>query len=119
MVRIWLAAALGTGCALEMHGQNTLFSFSDDATLTRVLYRDCGIYVDPAIRIGVGLPPDLPPVNVISRDVGWPREQVFSLAYDSFLGHHALGFLARLAERRLGVAPAELQGAARDEFARC
>jgi hypothetical protein len=117
-VRLWLKAALETGCALEMHGQNVLFGFSAaDSARTDVCYRDCGVYVDPAIRRDLGLPDDLPPTNVIGKDVGWPREQVFSLAYDSFLGHHSLSFLARLAQQRLGVEPQELQAAAREEFA--
>ena len=32
---------------------------------------------------------------MVGRDVAFPREHVFSLAYDSFLGHHTLDFLAR------------------------
>jgi hypothetical protein len=117
MVRLWVDAAVEVGCALEMHGQNTLFQFSLDLRSTRVVYRDCGIYVDPTLRKARGLPDDLPPVNVIGRDVMWPGEQVFSLAYDSFAGHHALSFLARLAADRLGVAEEELRRAAREEFA--
>jgi hypothetical protein len=117
MVRLWVSAALETGCALEMHGQNTVFQFSADATATRVLYRDCGVYVDPAIRKARGLPDALPPTNVIGRDVPWPGEQVFSLAYDSFTGHHALSYLARLAQDRLGVGEEDLRRVAREEFA--
>jgi hypothetical protein len=118
MVRLWVAAAQEAGCALEMHGQNALFQFSADARSTRVVYRDCAIYVDPALRKARGRPDDLPPTNVIGRDVIWPSEQVFSLAYDSFTGHHALSYLARLAAERLGVDEEELRRAARDEFAR-
>jgi hypothetical protein len=117
MVRLWVEAAVEVGCALEMHGQNTLFQFSADLDATRVVYRDCGIYVDPALRKSRGLPDDLPPTNVIGRDVDWPSEQVFSLAYDSFTGHHALSFLAGLAEQRLGVPEEVLRRAAREEFA--
>ena len=118
MVRLWVTVAREIGCALEMHGQNTVFQFSADASATRVLYRDCGIYVDPATRQARGLPDDLPPTNVIGRDVPWPSEQVFSLAYDSFTGHHALSYLARLAHDRFGVDEEVLRRVARDEFAR-
>ena len=116
MVRLWVSAALEAGCALEMHGQNTLFQFSADARSTRVVYRDCAVYVDPALRKARGRPDDLPPTNVIGRDVTWPSEQVFSLAYDSFTGHHALSYLARVAAERLGVDEGELRRAAHDEF---
>jgi len=120
MVRLWTRAATQTGCALEMHGQNTLFSFSASGQESTVGYRDCGVYVDPTVRTLRGLPvDDLPPINVMGRDVRFPREQVFSLAYDSFLGHHTLSFVARLGERRFGVPPSVLQEAAREEFAAC
>jgi hypothetical protein len=119
-VRLWTRVATQTGCALEMHGQNTLFSFdpAHPAGPSTVVYRDCGVYVDPEVRARHGLPvDDLPPINVMGRDVMFPRQQVFSLAYDSFLGHHTLAFLARLAAERFGVPPAVLQAAAREEFA--
>jgi len=41
------------------------------------------------------------------------------LAYDSFLGHHTLSFVARLGEQRFGVPPSVLQESAREEFAAC
>jgi hypothetical protein len=117
-VRLWVRAATLTGCALEMHGQNTLFSMSGDRST--VEYRDCGVYVDPVVRARRGLPvDDLPPINVMGRDVAFPREQVFSLAYDSFLGHHCLAFLGRLGEQRFGVPASVLRDAARSEFAAC
>jgi hypothetical protein len=75
------------------------------------------VYVDPALRRAVGAPPGLPPINVISRDVAFPREQVFSLAYDSFMGHHVFALLARLAADRFGVGEEALREAARVEFA--
>jgi hypothetical protein len=116
MVRLWLLAVTQAGCVLEMHGQNTLFGFSDRLGPSLVAYRDCGVYVDPAIRTERGLPDDLPPINVIGRDVGWPRDQVFSLAYDSFLGHHTLAYLAAAARKVFGVPEQVLQEAARAEF---
>jgi hypothetical protein len=126
MVRLWVRAATQTGCALEMHGQNTLFCFDSglgsgsDVDQSTVVYRDCGVYVDPTVRARRGLPvDDLPPINVMGRDVSFPREQVFSLAYDSFLGHHALSFVGRLGEERFGVPVEELRAAARDEFSSC
>lgn len=116
LVGLWLDVLLGTGCVAEPHGQNALFAFSPRGG-TQISYRDCAVYVDPVIRAGLGAGPDLPPTNVISRDVRMPREQVFSLAYDSFLGHHTLDYVARLGQRCFGVRPRELQDAARAQFA--
>ncbi|EYF04936.1 ferric iron reductase [Chondromyces apiculatus] len=117
MVALWAKALLTTGCAAELHGQNTLFAFSKDGARSKIVYRDCAIYIDPAIREGLALR-DLPGLNVISRDIRMPSEQVLSLVYDSFMGHHALTFLARLAEERLGVRRAALHEAAREAFAK-
>ena len=114
MVRLWLDVVTRTGCVPELHGQNTLVELSDRP---RIRYRDCGIYVDPAVRAGLGLGDGLPPTNVISRDVLVPREQVFSLTYDSFLGHHALAYVAALGRDRFGVPPSALHSAARAAFA--
>ncbi|SDK37835.1 ferric iron reductase [Nonomuraea jiangxiensis] len=105
MVALWTQAAARTGCALEMHGQNTLFGYDGDGRRTAVFYRDCAVNIDPAIRAGRGLTGPLPPVNVISRDVRQPAPHVFSLVYDSFMAHHALERLAEVAAETLAVDP--------------
>jgi Ferric iron reductase FhuF-like transporter len=116
MVRLWVRIVGSTGCAPEMHGQNTLFTFAADGRTTGVLYRDCGIYVDADTRTACGLDRSLPPTNVIPRDVPFPSAQVFSLVYDSFMGHHALSYVAGVAEERLGVDRKALYEAAREAF---
>jgi hypothetical protein len=117
MVRMWVRAALTTGCPLETHGQNTLFSFTPDGSETEIRYRDSAIYVDGALRNRIGLQRDLPPTNVIPRDVRMAPEEVFSLTYDSFMGHHALSYVADLARDRFGVAADLLHESARETFA--
>lgn len=116
MVRLWSQVARSTGCPLETHGQNTLFAFDVQRHETRILYRDCAIYVDAAQRADLGLTGPLPPTNVIPRDVPMAADEVFSLTYDSFMGHHALSYVAALAEARWGVRPASLHAAARAAF---
>ncbi|HEY8201693.1 MAG TPA: IucA/IucC family C-terminal-domain containing protein [Actinomycetota bacterium] len=117
MVRLWLEVVHRTGCALELHGQNTLFTFSAATWEGSIVYRDCAVYVDPAIRKELSLGPHLPEVNVISRDILFAREEVFSLTYDSFMGHHALAYIASAAHRRWGIRPEVLHAAAKDQFA--
>ncbi len=117
IITLWCDTLLRTGCALEPHGQNALFQFTADGRATRVAYRDCAVYVDPLIRAARGLTRPLPPRNVISRDVPAPRGEVFSLVYDSFLGSHALSYVARLVQRRFGVNPETLHRFARKVFA--
>ncbi|GAA2385174.1 hypothetical protein [Dactylosporangium salmoneum] len=116
MVRMWCATAAATGCPLETHGQNTLFAFDSRAKRTKVLYRDCAIYVDSALRAARGLPGGLPPANVIPRDVPLAADEVFSLTYDSFMGHHALSYIAALARTTWGIPEAVLHDAARAAF---
>nr|BFE58713.1 hypothetical protein GCM10020063_032390 [Dactylosporangium thailandense] len=116
MVRMWSQTARRTGCPLETHGQNTLFAFDLRQRRTAILYRDCAIYVDSALRAEAGLPPGLPPANVIPRDVPLAADEVFSLTYDSFMGHHALSYVAALAQSRWSVPPSALHTAARAAF---
>jgi hypothetical protein len=116
MVRLWASVARTTGCPLETHGQNTLFAFDVARRETRILYRDCAIYVDAAARAGLGLTGPRPPTNVIPRDVPMAADEVFSLTYDSFMGHHALSYVAALAESCWGVRPSSLHAAARAAF---
>jgi hypothetical protein len=117
MVRLWVRGVRRTGCPLETHGQNTLFSFSPDGTETRIGYRDSAVYVDAPLRASLGLTRALPPANVIPRDVPMAPEEVFSLTYDSFMGHHALDYVAALAAARFGVSEHRLHEAARAAFA--
>lgn len=112
MVRLWLRVVTDTGCVPEMHGQNTLVSFDDGYDEPHIVYRDCGIYVDPALRE----PGPLPPVNILGADITADSAQVRSLAYDSFMGHHVLDRVAHLAEQRFGVPAAVLHKAAREVF---
>ncbi|MEU7866795.1 hypothetical protein [Dactylosporangium sp. NPDC049140] len=116
MVRMWSTAARATGCPLETHGQNTLFAFDPATRETAILYRDCAIYVDSTLRSAESLPAALPPANVIPRDVPLAADEVFSLTYDSFMGHHALSYVASLAESLWSVPPAALHETARAAF---
>ncbi len=114
LVTLWWQVLRATGCLAEPHGQNTLVTF--DSGHVRIGYRDCGIYVDASVRQAAGVTGDLPPRNVIAHDIDKPAPQVRSLVYDTFLGHHALSYLARLAEERLGLPPRLLHDAARQAF---
>ena len=115
MVRMWVQAVLRTGCLLETHGQNTLFRFTMDG-FSAIGYRDSAIYVDASRRqrLGGG---SLPPTNVIPRDVRMPAAEVYSLTYDSFMGHHALSYVASLVQAFYGVPPEQLHEVARAAFA--
>jgi hypothetical protein len=116
MVALWSATARSTGCSLETHGQNTLFTFDPATNRTKVAYRDCAVYVDAATRAAASLPGGLPPANVIPRDVPLAADEVFSLTYDSFMGHHALSYIAALAADRWKVREQDLHAAARSAF---
>jgi hypothetical protein len=113
MVRMWVRAVLRTGCLLETHGQNTLFRFTVDGEDSAIAYRDSAIYVDASRRPGRSLPP----TNVIPRDVPLPPDEVYSLTYDSFMGHHALSYVASLVHDCYGVRPEQLHQVARTAFA--
>jgi hypothetical protein len=116
MIGMWIDALRSSGCILETHGQNTLFAYDPASRRSAVAYRDCALYISPAIREQNGLPLDYPPKNVIGLDVPHALPKVLSLIYDRFMGHHHLAYIARSAQEHLGVPVHRLQGAAQEMF---
>jgi hypothetical protein len=116
MLKVWCDIALRTGCMIEMHGQNTLFNFSTACRASQIGYRDGGIFVDAELRRRLDLPNDLPPIDVVPRDVGEPRDRIWSLVLDSFMGHHALSALNRYASAFFGFDRSLLPAVARNAF---
>ena len=117
MVAFWVRAVLSTGCLPELHGQNTLLSFSRDGRRSRIGYRDGGIYTLAPLRDSFGHSADLPPMDVVPRDVAVDCAQLMSLVYDSFMGNHALARLNALAANLFDLHPDLLPSIARKTFA--
>ena len=107
-----------TGCALEPHGQNTLFGPS---TRTRAVPRSStGTAASTSTR-ACGGKGHTPGAAAGRRDLagtsGSPRARLQGYACDSFMGHHALERLAQVAADTLDVPPEQLRQAAREAFA--
>jgi hypothetical protein len=116
ILEMWIDALRASGCILETHGQNTLFAYDPASGRSAVAYRDCALYISPALRRQNGLPLDYPPKNVIGLDVGHALPKVLSLVYDRFMGHHLLSYLARCAQEHLGLPIHRLEAAAQAIF---
>ncbi len=116
MLGMWIDALGASGCILETHGQNTLFAYDPASRRSAVAYRDCALYISPALREQNGLPLDYPPKNVIGLDVPHALPKVLSLVYDRFMGNHHLAYLARSAQEHLGLPMGRLQAAAQEIF---
>lgn len=116
MLGMWIDALGASGCILETHGQNTLFAYDPASRRSAIAYRDCALYISPALREQNGLPLDYPPKNVIGLDVPHALPRVLSLVYDRFMGHHHLAYLARAAQEHLGLPTGRLQAAAQEIF---
>lgn len=116
LVYLWVRSALGAGCLTELHGQNVLVSFSSTPMDLSVGFRDGGIFVDQELadRTGTG---DLPPMDVLGRDILADPIAVRSLTYDSFFGNHFAARLQRLLCERFAVADGVVSRAARQAFA--
>ncbi|WP_327099104.1 hypothetical protein OIE68_10085 [Nocardia vinacea] len=117
MIAFWVRAVFSTGCLPELHGQNTLLSFTRDGRHSRIAYRDGGIYTLAPLRHRFGHSADLPPMDVVPRDVAVDCAHLMSLVYDSFMGHHALTRLNTLATDLFGFDPDRLPSLARKTFA--
>jgi len=116
MIGMWIDALRASGCILETHGQNTLFAYDPASRRSAIAYRDCALYISPALRTQIGLPLDYPPKNVIGLDVKHALPKVLSLVYDRFMGHHHLAYIARCAHEHLGLPMGRLQAAAQAIF---
>lgn len=116
LVRLWVEVALTTGCLLPLHGQNALFRFSRTSARGDVLFRDCSVYVDEFLRpSGTDLASTRYYRFLRPDDVSRAME-IRSLMYDSFLGHHVLEYIDRLAVATLGVSEGFLKTVAREAF---
>ena len=117
-IRLWVQAALSGGFLLAMHGQNVLYRASLPAGTGQVLYRGCSVYVDESLRGKQDFSAAGAHRKVIPSSGQRRSPAVRSLVYDSFLGHHLLDYIDRLATADLGVAPGRLAAAGRDEYKR-
>ena len=116
MIQMWITAVSKAGCLIEPHSQNTLFMFSGADDSWQVAYRDVGIYADPPICLNGGAVSGRPPIDEIGRDVQIPREQLLSLTYDTFLGHHALAYLSRSVCATFGIKSSFMPNLAKSIF---
>lgn len=95
IIRTWCSILLERGILFEMHGQNTLLEFDSDLVPTRILYRDLDTYVDPDTRKDKHLSLPFPKSHLIFDN----KNQIYSLKYDGFIGHHLFDYLAALLKR--------------------
>jgi hypothetical protein len=114
LVGNWISALSNAGCFLESHGQNSLLLFSLPLENCTIAYRDTDVYVDASNLA----PPTcgLPLAKGIGKDKELPREQLMSLTYDTFLGHHLLSYLGRAAADSLGLKQSYLSDMTRSVF---
>lgn len=116
IIRIWAESALRSGFLLAMHGQNVLYRASLATGLGEVFYRGCSVYVDEFLRGKTDFSQEKPHRKILLLSQKARSAAVRSLIYDSFIGHHFLDYIDRLAESELGIRPGRLAAAARDEF---
>ena len=103
IVECWAKVVRERGILLESHAQNVLIEIDDNFRPTRIVHRDCDVWVDNEVRTRAGL--DLPFRGAsIGSDTAFPREQHYSLVYDHFLGRELFEFLLAAASHAYGLA---------------
>ncbi len=117
LIHSWCSAATHSGILLEAHGQNTLLEVGVDLVPGRIVHRDLDVYVDQYVRTEQGRDNSWIP-DARYADHAVERAKMYSLVYDSFLGHHLLGYLTRFLEDRYGIDPRSVQQEASNVFAR-
>lgn len=116
LIRCWCLALIEKGILLEAHGQNTLLELNAELYPSRIVYRDLDVYVDREIRNEKGLHLDFPQSHVVDPE---KRRAIYSLKYDSFIGHHLFDYLASLMNKYYGVDPVLIQDVCKEYFHRC
>lgn len=115
VVRLWLTVAGQRGILLEPHGQNILLELDAVYRPTRVVYRDLDVYVDDGARARASLPDPFCSFR-LEKDAGLEAGQVYSLLYDTYIGHHLFDPIARLIEQTYHIPSAILQEQVRAYF---
>lgn len=125
IIESWCFLAKDLGILAQAHGQNIMLEVGKNNVPTRVVFRDLSSYMDRGARerkglsnAGFPLPgqTDDPEHSIIP-----PEKQIglYSLVYDSFLGHHLFDYLAKAMFENYGIQKEILQEACRKKFHEC
>lgn len=116
IIRNWCLALTERGFLLEAHGQNTLLELNAKFYPSRIVYRDLDIYVDREIRKKKGLHLNFSQSHMIEPE---KRRAIYSLKYDSFVGHHLFDYLASLLNRYYNIDSNLIQKTCKEYFHNC
>ncbi|MBI4175448.1 short-chain oxidoreductase [Candidatus Berkelbacteria bacterium] len=114
-VDCWIRAARERGILFGSHAQNTLLELTANLQPSRIIHRDFDLRIDPVFRTMQNLPIPFKK-NVLGADIHEPRERVYSLIYDAYMGHHLFDYLTRTVGEWFGVAAHHIESATRDYF---
>jgi len=117
LIATWCHAVQERGIILSAHAENVLLEIDAAFNPTRVVHRDLDVEVDPLIRSRRGIHTDFHK-NRIDIDVEASRAAIYSLNYDSFMGHHLFEYLARTLQQVYGSDAEALRSMARTSFHR-
>jgi hypothetical protein len=117
LIATWCHAVRQRGIVFSAHAENVLLEIDAELQPTRIVHRDLDVEVDPLIRGRRGIHTDFHK-NRIDIDLEASRAAVYSLEYDSFMGHHLFDYLARTLHRVYACDPEALRSVARDSFHR-
>lgn len=116
IIQKWCSAVTERGILLEFHGQNTLLEMDEKFYPNRIVYRDLDVYVDREIRKEKGLHLNFPESYLIDPE---RRQALYSLNYDSFIGHHLFDYLASFLKKIYGIDVHLLQNHCKEYFNLC
>lgn len=117
LITTWCHAVRQRGIVFSAHAENVLLEIDAELQPTRIVHRDLDVDVDPLIRGRRGIQTDFHK-NRIDIDVKASRAAVYSLNYDSFMGHHLFDYLARKLQQVYACDPEALRAMARASFHR-
>lgn len=109
IVECWANVVRERGILLESHSQNLLLEIDHHFQPTRIVHRDCDVWIDGDVRHHLGL--DTPFLGAcVSHSPLFSREQYYSLVYDHFIGRELFDYLLKTLSRSFAIDEKEVRG---------
>lgn len=116
LVATWCFATCNRGILFGSHGQNVLLELNTGLFPTRVVQKDLELRVDMRIRKEKELPGFFSWETIGGNEDVHNSLYIYSLIYDSYMGHHLFDYLLRCVKEYFSIDEEEVRARVREVF---
>lgn len=118
LIECFLAGFSQRGILMELHGQNTLLELDEHFNITRLVYRDCDLYVHADVREKLGLDlDDFSNSHLLRSSQSNQDKYQLSLIFDRTIGLHHLDYQVKTSQKYFSsVSPERIHQRTRELF---